>query len=51
MQKPNVFRFENKVDGTVYGYLLYAGDLNWLANYDEGGGVININVIGRTDMP
>ena len=51
MQKPNVYRFENKVDGTVFGYLLYAGNLNWLTSYDEGGGVININVIGRPDMP
>ena len=46
MQKPNVYRFENKVDGTVFGYLIIDGDVNFLTSYDQGGEVININVIG-----
>ena len=38
-QKPKAYRFENKEDGTVYGYLLYALNINWLANFDKDGGL------------
>ena len=48
-QTPQVHKFYNKKDGTVYGYLLYAGSINWLARIDKSGEDIEINVLGRSD--
>lgn len=31
-QTPKAYRFENKEDGAVYGYMLYALDFNWWPN-------------------
>jgi hypothetical protein len=51
-QKPKAYRFENKEDGTVYGYMLYAVNINWLANIDKSGEIINIKVMGaQEDQP
>ena len=48
-QTPQVYRFYNKKDGTVYRYLLLAGKINWLASIDKSGENIDINVLGRSD--
>ena len=48
-QTPQVYRFYNKKDGTVYGYLLYAGKIEWLASINRDGEIIDINVLGRSD--
>jgi hypothetical protein len=44
-----VYRFYNKKDGTVYGYLIYAGRIDWLASIDKSGDEIRINALGRSD--
>ena len=48
-QTPQIYRFYNKKDGTVYGYLLYAGKIEWLASINRDGEIIDINVLGRSD--
>ena len=45
-RKPKAYKFENRVDGTVYVYLLYAENINWLASFDKSGEIININLLG-----
>ena len=48
-QTPQVHKFYNKKDGTVYGYLIYAGRIDWLARIDKSGEDIEINALGRSD--